>query len=99
MRLNEQLDNLTTILTSALDELSGLREQITRLESENERLREELHAAHMTPQESGSTTENSVEINNTLLQLFEEGYHICHVSFGQMRDGECIFCQALLPHD
>jgi regulator of replication initiation timing len=28
--------------------------------------------------------------------LYTSGYHVCPVSFGARRDGECIFCVALL---
>lgn len=33
---------------------------------------------------------------NNLKRLHDEGYHICHLSFGEKRKGECLFCQRLL---
>jgi len=39
-------------------------------------------------------TENKASENLDLLYI--DGYHICHQFFGQKRDGECIFCRALI---
>ena len=27
-----------------------------------------------------------------LIKLYEQGFHICNSSFGQIRDEDCIFC-------
>lgn len=35
---------------------------------------------------------------SNLLHLYNEGYHICHPSFGERRKGECLFCQQLIDN-
>ena len=99
MRLAEKLDNLTTTLNDALIQLDDLKKTVARLNAENERLRKEVQAAHLKAVEMPSPENKQVEINDTLLQLFNEGYHICPTCFGQMRDGECILCHGFLFHE
>lgn len=35
---------------------------------------------------------------SNLIHLYNEGYHICHLSFGEKRNGDCLFCIQLLEH-
>jgi regulator of replication initiation timing len=33
---------------------------------------------------------------SNLVHLYQEGYHVCHPSFGERRKGDCLFCQKLI---
>ncbi len=33
---------------------------------------------------------------SNLIHLYQEGYHVCHPSFGERRRGDCLFCQKLI---
>lgn len=35
---------------------------------------------------------------SNLINLYKEGYHICHLSFGEKRKGDCLFCQQLIEN-
>jgi regulator of replication initiation timing len=39
------------------------------------------------------------ESKNNLARLHNEGFHICHLSFGEKRKGECLFCLRLIEEN
>ena len=42
--------------------------------------------------ESYLQKEDKSQSVGNLIKLYEQGFHICHGSFGRMRDEDCIFC-------
>lgn len=43
-----------------------------------------------------SQQENEGDGYSNLMHLYQEGFHICHPSYGEKRSGECLFCIQLV---
>ena len=69
-----------------------LRDITYELYKENEKLKEEneeLKELLFDKQQGGEAYSN-------LHHLYNEGFHICHLSFGEKREHDCLFCTQLL---
>ena len=97
--LSEEITQLETTLTLALAELGALKEKAARLEAENAKL-----IAHLSPYEDPPAKASAHPAQSdglgALRKLYDEGYHVCHPAFGQMRDNhgtqDCIYCLEVL---
>ena len=85
MKTTEALIRLEAKMQKLLEELQDVKMHVYALEEENERLRAKF------------LRRDNFEGRDTLVKLYEEGFHICPMHFGQRKDDEdCLFCHAFL---
>ena len=85
-RLQEQIGRLYEELGSLKLQLEELADDNQRLATENEHLRE--RARLYLDEHRVETSEAAMYLRD----LYEEGFHICNVNYGGLRQGECLFC-------
>ncbi|SHG41748.1 Protein of unknown function [Thermosyntropha lipolytica DSM 11003] len=82
------------IIRELILEVGELKERIANLEKSMALYEEETRLP--------AVTENLFlqgESYEKLGRLYKEGYHVCPASFGQVRQGECLFCIAFMEKE
>ncbi|MFW5991612.1 MAG: initiation-control protein YabA [Halanaerobiaceae bacterium] len=85
----EQLEEMTRRFRKVKEIMQQLYTENKELRQENKELREIVFV---------QKKEGRGEGYSNLLHLYQEGYHICHSSFGDRRKGDCLFCQKLIDN-
>lgn len=78
-----------------------LKDVTYELYKENEALKEEnKELKKLVFQEDKKEDESHPQGKgySNLINLYKEGYHICHLSFGERRKGDCLFCLQLIEN-
>ncbi len=90
-----------------LSTLAYFQEEIQELSNKFQKLKDityNLYKENKTLQEEneklkGLVFDNKKEGHATLIELYNEGYHICPLSFGEKRTGDCLFCLKFVDKD
>ncbi|UWG97671.1 initiation control protein YabA [Dehalobacter sp. DCM] len=100
-QLYQAITEIEENLSSLLGEVKSLRQYIEYLEEENVKLKRQLCAVSEADtarvQKNGAKIQKEAQEN--LEKLYQEGFHVCHIYFGEPVEGSCIFCNAFLRKD
>ncbi|MBM7623939.1 initiation control protein YabA [Sporohalobacter salinus] len=100
------MEDILSLLATFQERLNMLNDDFRKIKKiahslykENKDLKEENENLKRLLFEQKADSEDESEDRagyNNLAKLYEEGFHICHLNFGEKRDGECLFCMGLL---
>lgn len=92
MDIETQTDATLQTIKALKEEVAKLLEENQELHMENEHLRERLEreAEQLSDEERAGLTKSRLNLEN----IYEDGFHVCNVLFGQRRveDEACAFC-------
>jgi regulator of replication initiation timing len=88
----EQLEEMSIRFQHLKDVTYKLYKENTLLKEEKEELKK------LVFKRDNKDPSQNKEAYSNLIRLYNEGYHVCHLSFGEKRKGECLFCLNLLEN-
>lgn len=92
--MERTVQELKTIIRELILEVGDLKERVTILEKDLLSYKEPIAA---TPISQNESLEG--ESYESLGRLYKEGYHVCHMAYGQVRQGDCLFCIAFIEKE
>src|SRR5690554_1815960 len=96
--MDEEILSALAYFQEELGEMAGrfqkLKEATYRIYRENQELKKEN--AGLKEIIFNRKKDRQGKASSNLVHLYQEGYHVCHSSFGEKRKGDCLFCQRLI---
>lgn len=100
-QLYQAITEVEENLSRLLSEVRSLRQYVEYLEDENAKLKRQLCA--VSDADTARVQKNAARIqkeaHENLEKLYSEGFHVCHIYFGEPMEGSCLFCNAFLRKD
>ncbi len=100
-QLYQAITEVEENLSRLIIEVRSLRHYVEYLEEENVKLKRQLCA--VSEADTARVQKNAAKIqkeaHENLEKLYQEGFHVCHIYFGEPLEGSCLFCNAFLRKD
>jgi regulator of replication initiation timing len=100
-QLYQAITEVEENLSRLMIEVRSLRQYVEYLEDENVKLKRQLCA--VSEADTARVQKNAARIqkeaHENLEKLYNEGFHVCHIYFGEPLEGSCLFCNAFLRKD
>jgi len=100
-QLYQAITEVEENLSRLIGEVRSLRQYVEYLEDENTKLKRQLCA--VSEADTARVQKNAAKIQKeaqeNLEKLYSEGFHVCHIYFGEPMEGSCLFCNAFLRKD
>lgn len=99
--INEKWNEITIASHNLQMENHYLRERMEDLAEQNERqaqLLKNSNKAKQADQANGTDAVGMSKARQNLMHIYDDGFHICNISYGQRRDNDeqCMFCLDIL---